>query len=218
MRTLPAIEGVGLAGKAGNLEAVVEVPAGVASPAAFLVVCHPHPLHGGTMDNKVVTTLARTAHEIGVPTIRFNFRGVGASEGVFDEGRGETEDALSAVAHGRQLWPDAVLWLAGFSFGGFVALRASTTRGVGKVDRLLTVAPALGRNYDSPRQIQVPDCPWLVVQGEADDVVDPRLIADWAELLDPQPRVVMLPGVGHFFHGKLAELSQQAGRFFLQAS
>jgi alpha/beta superfamily hydrolase len=218
MRTLPVLERVGLAGKAGNLEAVVEVPEGVSMPAAFLVVCHPHPLHGGTMDNKVVTTLARTAHEIGVPTIRFNFRGVGASAGSFDEGRGETEDALTAVAHGRQLWPDAVLWLAGFSFGGFVALRASTTRGVGKVERLLTVAPALGRNYDSPRQIQVPECPWLVVQGDADDVVDPHLIADWAELLDPQPRVVMLPGVGHFFHGKLAELSQQAGRFFLQAA
>jgi alpha/beta superfamily hydrolase len=216
MRKLPVLERVGLAGKAGNLEAVVEVPEGVTMPAAFLVVCHPHPLHGGTMDNKVVTTLARTAHEIGVPTIRFNFRGVGASAGSFDEGRGETEDALTAVAHGRQLWPDAVLWLAGFSFGGFVALRASTTRGVGKVDRLLTVAPALGKNYDSPRQIQVPECPWLVVQGEADDVVDPNLVADWAELLDPQPRVVMLPGVGHFFHGKLAELSQQAGRFFLQ--
>jgi alpha/beta superfamily hydrolase len=216
MRTLPVLERVGLAGKAGNLEAVVEVPEGVTMPAAFLVVCHPHPLHGGTMDNKVVTTLARAAHEIGVPTIRFNFRGVGASAGSFDEGRGETEDALTAVAHGRQLWPDAVLWLAGFSFGGFVALRTSTTRGVGKVDRLLTVAPALGKNYASPRQIQVPECPWLVVQGEADDVVDPHLVVDWAELLDPQPRVVMLPGVGHFFHGKLAELSQQAGRFFLQ--
>ncbi len=116
MRALPVLERIGLAGKAGNLEAVVEVPAGVAVPTAFLVVCHPHPLHGGTMDNKVVTTLARTAHEIGVPTIRFNFRGVGASAGTFDEGRGETEDALTAVAHGRQRWPEAVLWLAGFFF------------------------------------------------------------------------------------------------------
>jgi uncharacterized protein len=217
MRTLPAAERLNLNGKAGDLEAVVEVPEGVTKPAAFLVVCHPHPLHGGTMDNKVVTTLARTAHEIGVPTIRFNFRGVGGSAGSFDDGRGETDDALIAVAHGRQLWPDAVLWLAGFSFGGFVALRASTTRGVGKVDRLLTVAPALGKNFESPRHLQVPECPWLIVQGEADDVVDPHLAADWAALLEPQPRMVMLPGVGHFFHGKLAELQQHAGRFFLQA-
>jgi uncharacterized protein len=125
---------------------------------------------------------------------------------------------MKAAVNGRQLWPDAVLWLAGFSFGGFVALRASTTRGVGKVDRLLTVAPALGKNYESPRHIQVPECPWLIVQGEADDVVDPHLAADWAALLEPPPQVVMLPGVGHFFHGKLAELQQHAGRFFLQAS
>ncbi len=216
MRSLPAVTRTTLAGSAGALESVVEVPEGVTSPAAFLVVCHPHPLHGGTMDNKVVTTLARCAHEIGVPSLRFNFRGVGASAGSFDEGRGETTDALTVVAHGRQLWPDAVLWLAGFSFGGVVALRASTTRGVGKVDRLLTVAPALGNNYESPRQITVPDCPWLIVQGGADDVVDPQLAEDWAALLDPPPRFVLLPEVGHFFHGKLTELAQHAGRFFLQ--
>ncbi|MEJ0100215.1 MAG: alpha/beta hydrolase [Pseudomonadota bacterium] len=216
MRSLPVVTRTNLAGPAGALESVVEVPKGVTDPAAFLVVCHPHPLHGGTMDNKVVTTLARSAHEIGVPSLRFNFRGVGASVGSFDEGRGETQDALAVVAHGRQLWPDAVLWLAGFSFGGVVALRASTTRGVGKVDRLLTVAPALGHNYESPRQITVPDCPWLIVQGDADDVVDAHLAQDWSALLDPQPQFVMLPGVGHFFHGKLTELAQHAGRFFLQ--
>ena len=122
------------------------------------------------------------------------------------------------VAHGRELWPDAVLWLAGFSFGGVVALRASTTRGVGKVDRLLTVAPALGSNYSAPRQIQVPTCPWLIVQGDADDVVDPQLADQWSALLEPPPQVVLLPGVGHFFHGKLNELQQLAGRFFLQPS
>ena len=94
-----------LPGEAGRLEAVVEVPQAEAAPAAFLVVCHPHPLHGGTMDNKVVTTLARTAHQAGAASIRFNFRGVGASEGSFDEGRGETQDALAAVAYGRQRWP-----------------------------------------------------------------------------------------------------------------
>jgi uncharacterized protein len=215
--TLATPQRVDLPGEVGRLEAVVEVPQESAKPAAFLVVCHPHPLHGGTMDNKVVTTLARTAHEFGVASIRFNFRGVGASEGSFDEGRGEAQDALAAIVHGRHLWPDAVLWLAGFSFGGYVALRAATTRGVGKVDRLLTVAPALGRNYDNPRQIQVPSCPWLVIQGEDDEVVDPRLTADWVESLEPAPQLVLLPGVGHFFHGALHTLQQQAGRFFLQA-
>jgi uncharacterized protein len=218
MPALPELTRLSLAGTAGALEAVLEVPEGVTAPAAFLVVCHPHPLHGGTMDNKVVTTLARTAREIGVPTLRFNYRGVGASAGSFDEGRGETQDALTVVAHGRQLWPDAVLWLAGFSFGGVVALRASTTRGVGKVERLLTVAPALGSHYTAPRQIQVPECPWLIVQGTADDVVDPQLADEWSALLEPPPRVVLLPGVGHYFHGKLNELQQHAGRFFLQAA
>jgi uncharacterized protein len=87
---------------------------------------------------------------------------------------------------------------------------------VGKVDRLLTVAPALGNNYESPRQITVPDCPWLIVQGDADDVVDPDLAQDWSALLDPPPQLVMLPGVGHFFHGKLTELAREAGRFFLR--
>jgi len=218
MPALPELARLSLAGTAGKLETMVEVPAGVTAPAAFLVVCHPHPLHGGTMDNKVVTTLARTAREIGVPTMRFNYRGVGTSEGGFDEGRGEIQDALTVVSHGRELWPDAVLWLAGFSFGGVVALRACTTRGVGKVDRLLTVAPALGSHYTAPNQIQVPECPWLIVQGTADDVVDPQLADAWSGLLEPPPRVVLLPGVGHFFHGKLNELQQHAGRFFLQSA
>jgi alpha/beta superfamily hydrolase len=207
---------VDLPGEAGRLEAVLEVPHESIEPAAFLVVCHPHPLGGGTMDNKVVTTLARTAHEFGVPSIRFNFRGVGASEGSFDEGRGETQDALAAIVHGRHLWPAAAVWLAGFSFGGVVALRAATTRGVGKIERLLTVAPALGRNFENPRQIQVPSCPWMVIQGEDDDVVDARLIADWVESLEPAPQLVLLPGVGHFFHGALNTLQQHAGRFFLR--
>ena len=215
MAALPEATHLALAGDAGKLEAVVEVPDGVTAPAAFLVVCHPHPLHGGTMDNKVVTTLARSARELGVPTIRFNYRGVGASEGSYDDGRGETQDALIAVAHGRQQWPDAFPWLAGFSFGGAVALRACTTRGVGKVDRLLTVAPALGSHYASPQQIQVPGCPWLLVQGDADEVVDPQLAVAWAEQLEPAPRVVLLPGVGHFFHGKLNELQREAAHFFL---
>ncbi len=209
----PAVERLTVAGTAGALQAVVETPATLAKPTAFMVVCHPHPLHGGTMDNKVVTTLARTAHELSVPTIRFNYRGVGASSGVFDDGRGETDDALSIVAAGRQRWPDAKLWLAGFSFGGVVALRACTTRGAGVVDRLVTIAPALGRNFGSPREISMPACPWLVVQGDADDVVDQQVVIDWATQLEPAPQLVVLPGVGHFFHGQLPVLQQHVGAF-----
>jgi alpha/beta superfamily hydrolase len=202
----PQADRVVLQGAAGHLQAVVEDPTALVVPNAFMVVCHPHPQHGGTMDNKVVTTLARCAHELGVPTIRFNFRGVGGSEGQFDDGRGEAEDVLVAAAHGRKLWPDAALWLGGFSFGGYVALRASTTRGVGRVEKLVTVAPALGRNYGSAREISVPNCPWLLVQGEADEVIDANVVIDWAEQLEPPPELVTLPGVGHYFHGQLNAL------------
>jgi hypothetical protein len=210
---LPRAEPVVIAGPAGALEAVVEDPSPGTAPRAFLVVCHPHPLHGGTMTNKVVTTLARTAHALGIPSLRFNFRGVGASEGAFDEGRGEIADALAVVAFGRQRWPEASLWLAGFSFGGVVALRASTTRGVGVVEKLVTIAPALGRNFGSVRDISIPGSPWMVVQGDADEVIDGDLVIDWAGQLDPAPRLEVLPGVGHFFHGHLPALQSVVADF-----
>jgi alpha/beta superfamily hydrolase len=214
---LPRVEPVQISGPAGLLEAVAEDPSPGTAPAAFLVVCHPHPLHGGSMTNKVVTTLARTAHARGVPSLRFNFRGVGASEGTFDDGSGETQDVLATVAFGRQRWPDASLWLAGFSFGGVVALRATTTRGVGAVEKLVTVAPALGRNFGSMRDISVPSCPWLVVQGDADEVIDGKLVIDWAAQLEPAPTLVVLPGVGHFFHGHLPDLQNAVAAFLGQA-
>jgi alpha/beta superfamily hydrolase len=213
----PLVEPVEISGLAGKLEAVIEDPAPGKSPVAMLVVCHPHPLHGGTMTNKVVTTLARTAHSLAVPSLRFNFRGVGASEGAFDAGRGEVKDALAAVAVARQRWPDAALWLAGFSFGGVVALRASTTRGVGNVQKLVTVAPALGTHFDSVRDVAVPNCPWLVVQGDADEVIDGKLVIDWAARLSPAPRVALLPGVGHFFHGHLLALGATVAAFLGEA-
>jgi uncharacterized protein len=200
-----------IAGPAGPLEAVVEEPA-AAVAGAFMVVCHPHPQHGGTMHNKVVTTLARTAHAVGAPSIRFNYRGVGGSAGSYDEGRGEIEDAIATVAVGRQRWPDAALWLAGFSFGGLVALRASTRERTGAVARLVTVAPALGREFTAPTDIQVPHCPWLIVQGDADEVIDGALVIEWARRIEPAPRLAVLPG-GHFFHGRLADLQQQVEAF-----
>ena len=216
--TLVTPQRVDLSGEAGRLEALVEVPQNIGKPETFIVVCHPHPLHGSTMDNKVVTTLARTAHQAGVASIRFNYRGVGASEGRYDNGRGETLDALTAVAHGRHLWPGARLWLAGFSFGGCIALRCSTAQGVGHVERLLTVAPALASHFGSPEEIRVPGCPWMVIQGEDDDVVDPRQLTDWARALRPAPELLMLPGVGHFFHGALNTLQEHATRFLARNS
>lgn len=199
-----------LHGAAGDLQAVVEDPrpAGAGAPPAYAVICHPHPLHGGTMDNKVATTLARSCHELGVPTIRFNFRGVGASAGSFADGVGETDDALSAVAYGRERWPDAALWLAGFSFGGHVALRAARQPGGERAERLVTVAPAFTRYYSAPSQVPMPACPWLIVQGDADEVVAPQDVIGWAQALVPAPQLHVMPGVGHYFHGRLNELRE----------
>jgi hypothetical protein len=153
------------------------------------------------MDNKVVTTLARALHEVGIPSLRFNFRGVGASDGSFDQGNGETADAEAVAAYGAARWPGSNLVVAGFSFGGFVALRLALGRAV---ERLITVAPAIQR-FDLTAG-GVPGCPWLVVQGDADEVVDPEAVISWARGLVPPPRLVILQGVGHFFHGHLHEL------------
>jgi uncharacterized protein len=193
-----------LAGPDGPLEALVETPAaetGSSGVSAFGVVCHPHPLHNGTLDNKVVWTLARAFLQLGAPAIRFNFRGVGASGGSYDEGRGETEDALAVIAWGRQRWPGATLWLAGFSFGGVVALRAAARE---QPACLVTVAPGITRI--DPGDAAPPACPWLIVQGAADDVVPADVVIDWARRLSPAPELALLPGAGHFFHGRINEL------------
>lgn len=196
----PQPERVSIAGLAGALEAVIEQPT-APPPARFAVVCHPHPQFGGTLDNKVVHTLARTLQELGAATIRFNFRGVGQSAGAFANGIGETDDALAVIDWGRARWPGAALWLAGFSFGGFVALRASLAR---ECERLITVAPPVQRfNF---KELRVPRCPWLVIQGDADEIVDHRAVMQWTESLVPAPDVRILSGVDHFFHGRLHEL------------
>jgi alpha/beta superfamily hydrolase len=209
----PRPEALTITGPAGALEVIIEDPSPDTAPAACLVICHPHPLHGGTMHNKVVTTLARAANELGTPSLRFNFRGVGASAGSFDEGWGESDDALAAVTMARQRWPQAALWLAGFSFGGHVALRTSTREGVAPT-HLLTVAPAFTRHYSAPAAVPVPACPWLVIQGDADEVVSSQEVRSWCAALQPAPSVTLLPGVGHFFHGRLNELRDTALAFW----
>ncbi len=197
----PRAERISIPGPAGALEALVEIPEPL-DAGRFGVICHPHPLYGGTLDNKVVYTLARAFEELGAPAIRFNFRGVGASAGAFDRGSGEVDDALAVVAYGRQRWPGAALWMAGFSFGGAVAVRAEARA---RPDRLVAVAP--GVTLLDVGSI-TPSCPWLIVQGGADDVIEPRYVLDWASKLDPQPELNVLEGAGHFFHGRLHDLRQ----------
>ena len=157
------------------------------------------------MDNKVVTTIGRALRDDGIPTLRFNFRGVGASAGTFDRGIGETADADAAASWGTRRWPGRTLIVAGFSFGGYVAWRLALERAA---RCLITVAPAIQLMEGSP---SAPPCPWFIVQGDSDDVVDPAAVSGWVNALNPKPRLVLLPGVGHFFHGRLQELRDAVG-------
>lgn len=205
-RSVLRAEALRIDGPSGALEGVLEHPQ-VSPQPGFAVICHPHPLYGGTMQNKVVHTIARACQEIGVPTVRFNFRGVGASAGHYDEGHGETQDALAVIAWGRTHWPATPLILAGFSFGAMIALRAAASAAP---SRLITVAPAvkhLGATTASPA------CPWLIVQGDVDELVDVRDVTAFAAQFDPPPQLEVLSGVEHFFHGRLSELRERVIAF-----
>lgn len=187
-------------GPAGLLEGILDP---VASPCAVAVICHPHPLFQGTMHNKVAYILARAFNDLGAVSMRFNFRGVGRSEGEYSDGIGETDDALAAMDWLTAKNPGLPLWLGGFSFGAYVALRAQSRR---PVERLVTVAPAVER-FDTST-IELPRMPWLLVQGDADEVVSPQAVFNWAAGLASPPRLAVLEGAGHFFHGRLNELRQ----------
>lgn len=167
------------------------------------IICHPHSLMGGTMNNKVVTTLARAFAELGHHTVRFNFRGVGESQGVYDAGIGETHDVLTIWDWVKERRPQDQIWLAGFSFGSYVALRAASQRAPAQ---LVSIAPPVHNfNFDFSA-ISRPSCPWLVVQGDQDEVVDPQLVFDWIKTFDAPPELITMPGATHFFHGRLVEL------------
>ena len=185
-------------GAAGRIEVAYSRPVSVQGVA---VVAHPHPLYGGTMHNKVVHTLARSLRAGGAATLRFNFRGVGTSQGSHDGGVGETADTLAAVAWARGRWPGAALVLAGFSFGAAVAIRAAAEADPAW---LISVAPAVDRVDLESTSLPAGD--WLIVQGDADDVVTPASVRAWAARRAPHARLRVLAGVGHFFHGRLHEL------------
>jgi alpha/beta superfamily hydrolase len=192
-------------GPAGSIECAIDDPA--EPPRGVAVVCHPHPQHGGTMDNKVVQTLARAFVALGCRSVRFNFRGIGASGGAWDEGEGEVDDALAVIVAFRE--PARPLLLGGFSFGGYVASQAAARLADGeKAERLVLVGPATRNFAVAP----VPD-DTLVIHGEADDVVPLAATLAWAR---PQALpVVVVPGAGHFFHGQLPLLKSIVLRAWL---
>ncbi|MGN6282415.1 alpha/beta hydrolase [Frateuria sp.] len=190
-----------LDGPVGKLEAIGNVAAPADARSGVAVICHPNPVQGGTMHNKVVTMVERSLRESGLDTVRFNFRGTGASEGSYDEGNGEGEDLAAVVAWVRRVRPDDVLWLAGFSFGSYVTIRNAARLGAAA---LVSIAPPAGRF--ALTDIDVPQCPWLIVQGEADEVVEPQAVFDWIESLPVEPDVVRMPETSHFFHRRLMDL------------
>jgi alpha/beta superfamily hydrolase len=184
-------------GPAGPLEVVLNVPD--QQLAGIALIAHPHPLQGGTLDNKVVQTLAKTFFSLGYAAARFNFRGVGGSAGAFADGLGETDDALAVLADARKKFGEALpVVLAGFSFGSFVQTRVAKAV---KAERLVLIAPAV-------RRFAVEDVPadTIVVHGEEDDVVPLTDVMAWARPLELP--IVVFPGCGHFFHGRLPQLQR----------
>lgn len=199
-------------GPVGRLEAILELST-AKEPLGVAVICHPHPQHGGTMHNKVTHTLARAFVHAGFASLRFNFRGTELSEGEFDEGRGELDDVLAVVACMRERYADSSLWLAGFSFGAAIAVKAAVAT---EVDGLVSVAPAISR-FATGLQSQ-PTCPWLIVQGDQDELVDVEETVAWVDGLEPGPELLIIPDGEHFFHGRLIELREAVREFATDAS
>ena len=185
-----------IAGPAGTLEVAFNVPEGALRGIAL--IAHPHPLQGGTLDNKVVQTLAKTFAALGYAAVRFNFRGVGLSEGQFGDGIGETDDALAALAAAKLEFGELPVALAGFSFGSYVQTRVAHAI---TAERLVLIGPAVKR---FPIETVPPDT--IVIHGEEDDVVALADVLAWAR--PQQLPIVVFPGCGHFFHGRLPQLQR----------
>ena len=206
--TLPAFPreaaALALPGPAGLLEVAVDPPEADVAPLPLVaIVCHPLPTEGGTMHNKVVTMVARSLRELGATTVRFHCRGTGASAGKFDHGNGELDDLRAVAAWVRAQRPDDTLWLSGFSFGAYVALRAAAEL---QPALLISIAPPVsGRGWDFDA-LTLPTMPWLVIQGEHDEIVDPQSVYDWLERSGAQAELVRMPDTSHFFHRKLIDL------------
>lgn len=198
-------------GPAGPLDVLLSAPRELTAPADVAVICHPHPLHGGEMNNKVTYTLASCAQKAGCYALRFNFRGTGRSGGTHDHGRGETEDTVFLARWLQQQVPGGRLLLAGFSFGAWVSTNAAAQLAPAAV---VSIAPPFAKYFGDAPLPQRPDCPWLVVHDRDDDVVDyGETVALLESRFDPPPQLVSTEGAGHFFHGRLGELGAAVSSF-----
>lgn len=189
-------------GKAGKIETILTVPSNSRN-SSIALIGHPHSLQGGTMNNKVVTTIVRAFKECGIPSLRYNFRGVGQSEGVYDAGIGESEDMLTLTRLWQQERPETNFLFAGFSFGSYVAYRAAS---LCKADLLISIAPPVHHyNY---REFALIPKQWSILQGDDDEVVPADLVIDFASQFIPELPVYCFPETGHFFHSKLIVLKE----------
>lgn len=200
-----------LGGPAGILEAMLELPANVLADTPVAVICHPHPPDGGTMNNKVVSTLAKAFVDAGYISIRFNFRGVGLSQGQYDHGIGETADCLAVLEWVQQQRPSAPLALAGFSFGAWVALKAGE-----RIAPILMVSIAPPVGFRDFSEVRSPLCPWLAVQGMQDEIVDAGAVVAWLDQQSPRPEIIKMQNTSHFFHGMLLPLREHVKAFLQQ--
>lgn len=196
-------------GPCGDLECLLSIPENK-NRKAIAIICHPHPLYGGSMQNKVVHTLDKALGQLGLITIRFNFRGIGKSAGQYDEARGEVDDLKAIIAWAQNEMPEYDLCLAGFSFGAYIAMSASLDV---NCKQLITVAPPVNIFDFTP--LQPPTCPWLLIQGMQDEIVDANKVIEWAAQFS-EVSVVREPDSGHFFHGKLNILQSIINEYYIQ--
>lgn len=202
---VPVGESTGMIdGPVGNIEVVTMAPK-TGDVSDLAIICHPHSQMGGSLQNKVVHTLARAHRDAGHFAVRFNFRGVGKSAGVFDDGVGECDDLAAVVQWARNVCPQGRLYLAGFSFGAYVVARSAATLATAGVaiHHVLLVAPPQRFGFHAFTAFP---CPLTVIMGEADEVVEPEDVYHWFESVSTEKKLVKVPAAGHFFHGLLGEL------------
>lgn len=198
-------------GKAGDIDVLITRPESITESTPIAIISHPHPLYGGTMTNKVVHILAKTFSQLNAITVRFNFRGVGKSEGKYDEGFGEAED-LQLIAEALKQWqPQAPIWLAGFSFGAYVTARANE---VIQAEKVLLVAPPVSMYpFGELAEIEIP---WIVIQGGQDEVIEAKSVKNWVSQRPNPPQLIWMEEASHFFHGKLNDIKEAILQLWLK--